>query len=244
MKNNKKNRKKVSHKKRDLRIFLKIIVIAMGIIFSAIFFYEIEKQNTSYQNYTQISEDYEISSGWTITSYQIVDEKFYNGKKIEVFDRYGNSLGFYKSDFLKQVKIDGFGKVEDIQNSKRYLHYDYNVDDGKTYYWADKPFGAYRNELIPWTGDKPSVAVNPPLPHGTKIKFVDLGKDAENNPEWVNEILKTKTFYADDIFHSYYHGNEKRIDVYVGLQKSKDGGPESLLMRNVTIAIKYPKNLG
>ena len=193
--------------------------------------------DTSNNQEIKTSPKYETSSGWTVTSYQDVNEAVYSSEKIEVFDSGGNSLGFYKSDFLEQVKIDGSGKGDGIQNSGKYLHYDYDVDDGKTYYLADKSLGAYGNELIPWDGDRPSIAVNPPLPLGTAIRFIDLGSLSDENPEQVIDLLKTKTFYADDKFSGE---TEKRIDVYVGLQKTRDmeGTPESLWMTNVTVYIE------
>jgi|GEM_PF-1780596 len=186
-----------------------------------------------------VSENFEVSTGWTVTSYQDDNEAVYTGVKTEVFDSKGNSMGFYKADFLDQVKIDGSGKGDGIRNSGNYLHYDYNVDDGKTYYLVDKSLGAYENELVPWTGDRPSVAVNPPLPLGTEIQFKDLGPEGGDNPDWVITLLKGKTFYADDKFSGE---TEKRIDIYVGLQKTKDmdGTPESLSMHDVTIYIKRP----
>jgi len=190
----------------------------------------------AYQYQSEPIQDCEISSGWTITSYEDVNEALYSGQKIEVFDRYGNSLGFYKTDFLEQVKIDGSGKGDGVQNPGKYLHYDYEIDDGITYYLSDISLGAYGNEVIPWTEDKPTIAINPPMPLGTKIKFVDLGPDAENNPDWVNEILKTKTFYVGDTFYGV--GDEKKIDIYVGLQKKLGyDKPEALYMTDVTIAI-------
>jgi len=184
-----------------------------------------------------IMQKIDASAGWTTASYQDVNESVYGGAKLQVFDADGVSLGFYKSDFLEQVKIDGSGKGDGIQNSGKYLHYDYDVDDGKTYYLADKSLGAYGNELIPWDGDRPSIAVNPPLPLGAAIRFQDLGPLGDDNPAWVIDLLKTKTFYADDKFSGE---TEKRIDVYVGLQKTRDmeGTPESLWMTNVTVYIE------
>jgi len=190
----------------------------------------------AYQYKSEPMQEYEVSSGWTITSYEDSNEALYNGQKIEVFDRYGNSLGFYKTDFLNQVKIEGSGKGDGIQNSGKYLHYDYEIDDGKTCYLSDYPLGAYDNKVIPWTENKPTIAINPPMPLGTKIKFVDLGPDSKNNPDWINQILKTKTFYVGDTFYSA--GDEKKIDVYVGLQKKLGyDKPEALYMTDVTIAI-------
>lgn len=189
------------------------------------------------KNITEVPPEFEISSGWTITSYQNLDEQFYEGEKMEVFDREGNSLGMYKLDFLVQTKIDGSGKGDGIQNPGSYIHYDFEVDDGVTYYLIDRSVGAYSNELIPWTGKNPSVAVNPPLPQGTEIMFIDLGEDSRKTPHWVNTILLTKVFYADDKFYGVPEG-EKKIDIYVGTQTSKTPGPETLLLRNVTIGIK------
>ena len=202
------------------------ILIFSGVIIIGLFY--INKQP---------AEDFEISHGWIVTSYCDVNEELYNGNKIEVFDFYGKLLGFYKNDFLKQVKIDGSGKGDGVQNSGMFLHYDYSVNDEKTYYLVNKSLGAYNNELISWTENKPSIAVNPAVPYGTKIRFKELGFESKANPKWVNEILKTKTFYADDKFFGY--GDEKRIDVYTGLQKSKEFGAESLLIHNVTIYIEY-----
>ncbi|MEA3229580.1 MAG: hypothetical protein U9P44_01580 [archaeon] len=202
--------------------------------------------NTSSENTPKDTTDidqnpeYELSSGWTITSYQDVNEKLYTGKKIEIFDAQNNSLGFYKTDFLEQIRIDGSGKGDRTKNSGQFLHYDYGLDDGKTHYLVDISQGAYNNELVSWAGDRPSIAVNPPLPYGAKIRFRDLGPEAVYNPGWVNELLKTRTFYADDRFYGYGE-DEKKIDVYVGLQTSREaGGPESLLMHNVTIAVRLP----
>lgn len=198
-----------------------------------------ESKNNS--SSTPDQNGFELSSGWTVTSYEDVNEAVYDNPKIEVFDSEGNSLGFYKSDFLEQVQIDGSGKGDSNKNPGKFLHYNYDINDGKTYYLADKSLGAYNNEIVPWTGDKPSVAVNPPLSLGTMIRFKDLGPSGSENPDWVVSLLKSKTFYADDKFFGM--GDEKRIDVYVGLQKTKntEGTPESLLMNNVTIYIKKPQ---
>ena len=184
----------------------------------------------------------EVSYGWTVTSYACLDENLYDGGKVEAFDYHGNTLGFYKADFLEQMTIDGSGKGDGIRNPGGILHYNYGVDDGKTYYLTDISLGSYDNELMPWTSDRPSVAVNPPLPYGTMIRLMDLGPDAKNNPEWVNGLLTAKTFHADDTF--FLKGsdrNEKKIDIYVGIQASRDpGAAESLLMRNVTVEIIFP----
>lgn len=172
-------------------------------------------------------------SGYTITSYSDPQEKFYDGEQIEVFSKNGSSLGFFKKDFLEQVKIDGSGVLEG--EDTRFLHYDFSVDDNITYYLADYSLGAWDNKLNNWTQEKPSIAIKPPLEHDTKIRIRSVGPN--DNPAWVNDLLLSKTFYVDDKFYGV--GNEKRIDIYVGLQKSKTtiGRPESLLIHNVTIKI-------
>jgi len=175
---------------------------------------------------------------YTITSYCNDNEALYGGEKQEVFDSRGKSLGFYKSKFLDQIKIDGSGQGDGVQNDGRALHYDYGVGDKETYYLVDKSLGAWDNGLVDWKGDKPSLAVNPPLPHGTQIRFIDLGHESDENPEWVNELLKTTTFYADDKFYGF-GPEEYKIDVYTGLQKNLGyDNPESLWMHDVEIAIK------
>ncbi len=231
------------------RVFVKLAFSVVICVVLSILLFGLSTNNTlkqydsgSYESsdafaLTQTSAN--VSSGWTITSYQDNNEAVYTGVKLEVFDYKKKSLGFYKTDFLEQIKIDGSGKGDGIRNTGKFLHYDYNVDNGKTYYLSNISLGAYENELVPWTGDRPSIAVNPPLPLGTQIRFINLGSDAQYNLPGVNELLMNKTFYADDKF---YGVTGKKIDVYVGLQKVKDtaGTPESLWMQNVTVSIEPP----
>jgi len=183
---------------------------------------------------------YVLSTGWTVTSYNDADEKFFDGPKVEVFDSIGNSLGFYKDDFLMQIQMDGSGLGDGVNNPNRYLHYDYDVDDGKTCYLMDYPQGAYLNKLVSWTGDKPSVAVNPLVPFPTMISFKDLGPYESLNEVWVNDLLRSKIFFADDQFHfGEAQITDKKIDIYTGLQTQKNmtDTPENIFMENVTIYI-------
>lgn len=219
----------------------KIVKTSLKILGAAVISIALAASECDIDNKVNIPEGFKVSTGWTVTSYGDVNEKVYDGEKIEVFNASGNSLGFYKTDFLEQVRINGSGKGDSINNNGKFLHYDYDVNDLKTHYLVDKSLGAYSNGIVQWTGDKPSVAVNPPLPYGTEIKFVDLGPDAINNPAWVNKLLLSKTFYADDkFFLDDSQKHEKKIDIYVGLQKVKDmnGTPESLLMHDVTICVQ------
>lgn len=196
--------------------------------------------NTSVAGWPSDLEGYEISNGWTVTSYQNLNESLYAGQKVEAFDAQGKSVGFYREDFLEQVSIDGSGFGDGNLNSGQCLCYDYNIADGKTYYLTNQSIGSFGSVLIPWDGERPSVAVNPPLAYGTEILFVDLGSGSEENPAWVNALLKGKVFYADDQFYGFAP-SERKIDVYVGTQQSlSEGRPESLMMRNVTVAIKFP----
>lgn len=182
------------------------------------------------------SSEWDISSGWTITSYGLVNEKLYSEGKIAVFDDSGKMIGNYRQDFLEQVKIDGAGVGDGKENSGKMIQYDYDINDGRTFHLTDVALGAYGYPVSPWTSDRPSVAVNPPLPSGTEIRFVDLGAEGIYNPDWVNYVLLGKTFYSDDRFFNM-EGN--RLDVYVGLQQSlEEPNDQTFLMRNVIIAIK------
>lgn len=182
------------------------------------------------------SSEWDISSGWTITSYGLVNEKLYAKEKIQVFDDQGDYIGRYRQDFLDQVKIDGAGVGDGNENSGKIIQYNYNLNDGKTFHLTDVALGAYGYPVSSWTSDRPSVAVNPPLPAGTEIRFVDLGHEGIYNPDWVNYVLLGKTFYSDDTFFNM-EGN--RLDVYVGLQESlKEPNDQTFLMRNVTVAVR------
>lgn len=180
----------------------------------------------------------EASSDWTITSYMDANETLYSGTKTEVFDAEDNSLGYYRYDFLEQVAIDGTGKGDGNQNTGKYLHYDYDYEgEGDRYYLADYSLGSYNNQITPWTGDLPSVAVYPEAATGSIVCFNDLGPDAGENPDWVNSLLLNRPFYVNDAFSTEGNG----INVYTGLQKVLDpsGTPESLYMASATVSV-YP----
>ena len=172
-----------------------------------------------------------ILTGYTMTSYGEPNEEHYTGINIDVWNRYGEYLGMYKKDFLEQIKIDGSGLTEE----KEYLHYDYSINDGKTYYLLHDSIGAYGTTLNDWHHSRPSLAINPPLKQGTKIDILELGPN--DSPQWVNELLLTKIFYVDDKFFGM--GDEKKIDIYVGIQKNKSvvGTYQSLLTNDVKIKI-------
>lgn len=184
-----------------------------------------------------LSSDWVESPGWTVTSYGDVNEALYSGNKIRIFDKNNNFLGLYRTDFLEKVIINGAGVGDGIGNNReKFLHYDYDIDDKKTCYLSDFSLGAYNNELVPWTENIPSIAINPAMPYGTKVKFKSLGTDEDLIPQWVREILSSKTFYVGDKFYGF--GNqEKKIDVYVGLIESKDYGEQSLYIKNATVLI-------
>lgn len=236
------NPKKSENRKIYLR--LSVLVLSLGLIsFVLINYVSYGTMIQGSTEYPALNEsEYVISENWTVTAYQSVDELLYHDPKTEVFDVNGNSLGYYKKDFLEQVKVDGSGIGDGHGNPGGYINYDFEVNDGITYYLTQSSLGAYNNELHSWSEDRPSVAVNPPLPQGTEIRFLDLGPDASYNPAWVNDRLKTKTFYSDDKFfgYSFY---EKKIDIYVGNQKTVGGSsPENFLMHDVKVAIKLHEN--
>lgn len=233
-------------KPENHKIYFRILVLVLSLGIFSFVMVNYGSYGTMIQGstgYPTLNESgYIISENWTVTAYQSIDELLYSGPKIEVFDADGNSLGYYKKDFLEQVKVDGSGIGDGHGNPGGYINYDFEINDGRTYYLTQNSLGAYNNELHSWSEDKPSVAVNPPLPQGTEIRFLDLGPDAGYNPAWVNDRLKTKTFYSDDKFfgYSFY---EKKIDIYVGNQKTFGGGaPENFLMHDVKVAVKLHEN--
>lgn len=185
------------------------------------------------------------STNWLVTSYGNANETLYSGEKTEVFDRDDKLLGLYREDFLYWVEVNGSGIGDGIGNDKtKFLVYDYDINDGKTYYLVDYPRGAYNNPLHSWMTDNPSVAVNPPLPYGTRIRFKDLNLKVKLNHPWVEDLLLFKTFHADDRFCLFdEEKSNKKIDVYVGVIERKEydsSNYQALLMEDVTMLIEQP----
>ena len=143
------------------------------------FFLEDNLKDVSYSDNLEIKDVNDVnnitwveSDNWLITSYGNVNEDLYSGNKIKIFNRFDEFLGLYKEDFLYWVRINGSGIGDGIRNDKtKFLNYDYEIDDGITHYFTDTPLGAYNNEIFSWLKNNPSVALNPPLPYGTRIRF-------------------------------------------------------------------------
>ena len=183
------------------------------------------------------------SKGWTITSYGNVNEALYPGEKIKIYDRSNQLLGSYSKEFLPWVKMNGSGIGDGVGNDKtQFLCYDYNVNDGKTHYLIGHPQGAYSNVIFSWKTDRPSVAVNPPLPQGTRIKFKDLNLKTRLNHSWIEDLLLSKTFHADDrFFLPEKEKSNRKIDIYVGIIEFKDYTPDNyqaLSLKDVTVLIE------
>lgn len=176
----------------------------------------------------------------TVTTYQNLVENLYDGPKAEVFNMDNKSLGFYKEDFLEQVRVDGSGIGDGKDNPGTYLVFDFNKDGKQTYHLADRPVGAYGKEIRSLLGPHPTVGTNPEVPEGTEIVILDLGPDKRHNPNWLNLNLEKDKFIVEDKFFGFPE-NVKKLNVYVGHQQSSGfDGPETFLMRNATVAVKYP----
>lgn len=185
------------------------------------------------------------SRGWTITSYGNVNEALYSGEKIKIYNKSNKFLGLYSKEFLPWVKMNGSGIGDGIGNDKtQFLCYDYDINDGKTHYLINHPQGAYNNVISSWKTYKPSVAVNPPLPQGTRIRLKDLNLKTKLNHPWVENLLLSKTFHADDrFFLPEAERSNKKIDIYVGIIKFKDYTPanyQALFMKDATVLIEQP----
>ena len=184
------------------------------------------------------------SDKWLITSYGNVDEKLYFGRKKKIFNYFNEFLGLYKEEFLFWVMINGSGIGDGVGNDKtKFLCYDYSINDGITHYLIDYPQGAYNNRIFSWLEDNPSVAVNPPLPQGTKVRFKDLNLPYELDYPWIEDLLLSKTFSADDrFFLPAEEKHNKKIDVYVGIVESRGYGWQSLYIEDATLLIEQPSH--
>ncbi|MBN2094462.1 MAG: hypothetical protein JW727_00285 [Candidatus Aenigmarchaeota archaeon] len=238
--------RKSSVRRRFALIGAAILLMAVLVLFTTWFEYPFFGQETNSSsnqsdNSTQAFGSM-ISSGWTLTSYCLADESLYRGQKVEIFDSDGATLGFYRSDFIEKIQIEGSGIGDGDRNPGQYIAYDFEINDGKTCYLTDEVRGAFGLVLNDWTEDLPSIAINPPLPAGTEVILVDLGSDAGENTAETNQLLLNRTFIVQDTFFGFPE-TEKKIDIFIGRQKRVDySGPESFFMKNVTVLIKLPES--
>lgn len=206
---------------------------------------KVESVESTESKNVEIHDGWVESKGWKITSYGHANEKLYSGEKIKVFDRDGKFLGLYRKDFLPEVEMNGSGVGDGIGNDEeQFLCYDYDINDEKAHYLINHTQGAYGNIIYNWREERPSVAVNPPLPRGTKIRFKDLNLKKELNHPWVRELLLSKTFHADDrFFLKEGEKHQKKCDVYVGVIEFR-GYPrenyQALRLEDVTLLIEEP----
>jgi 3D (Asp-Asp-Asp) domain-containing protein len=127
------------------------------------------------------------SSDWHITGYYTPNETQFKGPNEEIF--VDGKSEFYKSDFIKEIKTEGWGKTA----------------NGKYLGWYDNKFHLENNPLD-YNGDelkiKAVAADLSVLPLGSQITIPDLP-----------EPWGTYTFHVADVGPSI---NEKHIDVYTG----------------------------
>jgi len=181
-----------------------------------------------------------VSTGWTITAYFLANEILYSGTKTDIMNKTGDLLGRYKTDFVDAVKIQGTGLGDGINNPVgKYL-----TRDGEgNYKLISQPWGAYAKPIFSWASNNPSVAINPvSWPQGTKLKILQLSSEQYNYPAWVKDRLYNKLYSVDDKFASGQFGNQKRIDIFAGLETTLDHGYSDLLFSNCTIDIPYDPN--
>jgi len=127
------------------------------------------------------------SSDWYITGYYTPDETQFKGPNEEIL--VDEKSEFYKSEFIKEIKTEGWGKTT----------------NGKYLGWYDNKFHL-ENHPLDYNGDelqiKAVAADLSVLPLGSKITIPDLP-----------EPWGTFTFHVADVGPSI---NEKHIDVYTG----------------------------
>jgi len=164
---------------------------------------------------------------YVITSYWTVHEKFYSGEKIAVKDGEGEFLGYYRLDFIADVKVEGWGKGDGAGNDGEYLGY----DPSSGFMKSKEPLDAYGQPLIPWL----TVSADPSIPKGTEVTIKSLGSEADV-ASWVAEKLLTTTFVVSDRGPSV---KGHHIDVYVGDQTQRDmnESPVALYIRGATVCV-------
>ena len=164
-------------------------------------------------------------SGYLITSYWTVREEFYRGEKVPVRDSSGKLLGYYRSDFLEDVMVEGWGKGDGVGNDGSYLGYDPELGFTKSL----EPLDAYGSPLIPWK----IVAAPPHLRKGTTIIIIGFNSSEELSEDIVDKLLTSRFIVSDrgaDLIG-------RHIDIYIGEQDRADmnESPYALYIQNATI---------
>ena len=163
-------------------------------------------------------------SGYLITSYWTVREEFYRGEKVPVRDSSGKLLGYYRSDFLEDVMVEGWGKGDGIRNDGSYLGYDPELGFIK----SPEPLDAYGSPLIPWK----TVAAPPHLRKGTIITIIGFTSSEELSEDIIDKLLTNRFMVSDRGGLTGRH-----IDIYIGEQDRADmnESPYALYIQNATI---------
>jgi len=164
-------------------------------------------------------------SGYLITSYWTVREEFYRGEKVPVRDSSGKLLGYYRSDFLEDVMVEGWGKGDRIRNDGSYLGYDPELGFIK----SPEPLDAYGSPLIPWK----TVAAPPHLRKGTTIFIIGFTSSEELSEDIVDKLLTSRFIVSDRGVGLI----GRHIDIYIGEQDRADmnESPYALYIQNATI---------
>ena len=165
-------------------------------------------------------------SGYLITSYWTVREEFYRGEKVLVRDSSGKLLGYYRSDFLEDVMVEGWGKGDGIGNDGSYLGYDPELGFIK----SPEPLDAYGSPLIPWK----TVAALPHLRKGTIILIIGFTSSEELSEDVIDKLLTSRFTVSDRGGLTGRH-----IDIYIGEQDRADmnESPYALYIQNATICL-------
>jgi hypothetical protein len=170
------------------------------------------------------------STGWEITVYYTVVEKYHHGAPTRVtgcprLDCTGehDDLGTYPADFVADVRTEGTGVTSD----GKYLNWSYDIG-----FWLDTaPRDTDGDPLEPWV----SAAADPSvLEDGARFRFADCGRQDDGSavPAPVCGRFRAAEWRIDDQFTPGL-GGPKHIDLYLG-PETQEGFTDSELY--VTLA--------
>lgn len=162
-----------------------------------------------------------------LTSYWTVDESLCTGEKVTVRDRSGNPLGEYRGDFLKAVRMEGWGKGDGVGNDGRFLGY----DPGQGFSRSDSPLDCRGRDLVPWE----TVAAGRGVPLGTRVRIRSLPANASLDPATRERLLST-TFVVRDRGSALQPG---QLDIYLGLP-TEAGFAAPFKLSGVQLALDSP----
>lgn len=172
----------------------------------------------------------EIRDNVLLTSYWTVSESVCAAAKEPLYDRGGGLLGCFRADFLRDVRVEGWGRGDGDGNDGRYLGY-YRA---RGFYLHDVPLDNRSGELVPWR-----TSASNSLPRGTRVRILALPDDLPRCPE-IRQRLLTTVFVVSDC-GSGLRGHQ--LDLYVGdqPQAAAHAAPESLYVPGACLALDYPE---